>query len=68
MNFNILASGEVTVNNSTLPTVSVNPYIEYGGGVQKNWDGKYSAFVQTLARSGGRNGITFLLGFRYAFN
>jgi len=68
MNFNIVSNGEVTANNVALPAVSVGPYVEYGGGVQKIWKGEYSTFVQTLVRNGGRNGVSILAGFKWTFN
>ncbi len=68
MAFNILCSGDVTVNYAALPMTSVKPYVEYGGGVQKLSKGKFSTFIQVLAKSGGRNGVSILAGFRWAFN
>ncbi len=65
MSFNILCSGKVTVDNAALPATSVKPYIEYGAGVQKLSEGKYSTFIQALVRNGGRNGLTLLAGFRW---
>ncbi len=68
MNFNIPINGEVTANNVALPSVSVKPYIEYGGGIQKTLKGEYSTFIQALVRNGGRNGLSILAGFKWTFN
>lgn len=68
MNFNAFSKGEVTVNRVASPTAYVKPYIEYGGGFQKSCKEDCSMFFQALAKSGGRNGIAFLAGFRWAFN
>ena len=47
--------------------VSVDPYFEYGGGLQRKWKDRYTSFGQILFRGGGRNGVSFYFGFRYAF-
>ena len=53
-------------NNVQLPALSIKPYAEYGLGVQRLWNDKYTGFLQAMARSGGRNGIAFTMGFRIA--
>lgn len=68
MNFNIPINGEVTTNNVVLPSASVKPYVEYGGGIQKTLEGDYSTFIQALVRNGGRNGLSILAGFKWTFN
>ena len=47
-----------------LPAISLNPYVEYGLGIQKRWADKYSGFAQATVRSGGRRGAALLFGFR----
>lgn len=54
-----------TANNIVLPSMSIDPYVEYGLGVQKRWADKYSGFAQATLRSGGRRGVSLLFGFRY---
>lgn len=66
MNFNLIGLEKVTADFVSLPTVAISPFVEYGGGIQKNWDKAYSGFFQTLVRQGGRNGVAFLAGFRWA--
>lgn len=46
---------------------TIDPYFEYGGGLQRKWKDKYTSFGQILFRGGGRNGVSFYFGFRYAF-
>ena len=52
--------------NLSLPEMSVKPYVQYGVGLQKRWGDRFTGFAQTMIRSGGRNGIAFGLGFRWA--
>lgn len=47
--------------------VSINPYFEYGFGLQRRWKDRYTSFGQVLMRGGGRNGVSIYVGFRYAF-
>lgn len=47
--------------------VSINPYFEYGFGLQRRWKNRYTSFGQVLMRGGGRNGVSIYVGFRYAF-
>ena len=51
-------------NHVRIPRMSVDPYVEYGIGVQKRWGDKYSGFAQASLRGGGRKGGSFLMGFR----
>lgn len=64
MVWNLLNDTKVTANDIKLPEMSIKPYVEYGIGVQRNWGEKYTAFLQTMLRNGGRNGISFTGGFR----
>lgn len=47
-----------------LPATSLDPYVEFGLGVQKRWADKYSGFMQATARAGGRRGAALVFGFR----
>lgn len=62
---NFANSSHFVAQNVTLPAMSIDPYVEYGVGVQKRWNDKYSCFVQATARSGGRKGGAFVCGLRY---
>ena len=69
--YNVMGQTQIRVadlygNNVELPALSIKPYAEYGLGIQKLWNDKYTGFLQAMARSGGRNGIAFTMGFRIA--
>ncbi len=66
MVFPVLGNEKMSINNYALPGVSMYPFVEYGGGVQKQWKNDSSGFVQLLVRNGGRTGVGVLLGFKYA--
>ena len=66
--WNALNKSNVTANGVRMPEMSMKPYVEYGAGVQRNWDDKYTAFGQAMVRNGGRNGVALTLGFRWAID
>ncbi len=65
MVWNILNETKFTANDVRLPEMSIKPYVEYGVGMQKNWNDKCSGFLQSMLREGGRNGIALTLGFKW---
>lgn len=66
--WNALNKSNITANGVRMPEMSMKPYVEYGAGVQRNWDDKYTAFGQAMVRNGGRNGVALTLGFRCALD
>ena len=62
---NYLDDSKFFANETAIPELSVKPYVLYGVGVQKRWGERFTGYLQTLLRSGGRNGIGFGLGFRW---
>ena len=66
MVFNLLDKSNVTANDISLPQVSVDPYVEYGAGVQKKHGERFTGFFQSMLRNGGRNGVTLFAGFKWA--
>lgn len=66
MVWNIMDSGRFYANETELPQMSVEPYIEYGFGVQRRWKSRLSGFAQSMIRNGGRNGISLQFGFRFS--
>lgn len=66
MVWNVMNENKVTANNVRLPEMSMKPYVEYGLGIQKNWKDNFTAFGQAMIRNGGRNGIAFTAGMRWA--
>lgn len=45
--------------------MSLKPYVQYGIGLQKHWDDRFTGFFQAMVRNGGRNGIALSAGFRW---
>ena len=66
MVWNLLNETETTADGVKLPEMHTKPYVEYGLGVQKLWNDRYSAYGQAMVRNGGRNGVALTLGFRAA--
>ena len=66
MVWNVLNSSKVRANDVILPKMSVNPYVEYGVGLQRNWKDRFTGFAQAMVRNGGRNGVALTFGFRWA--
>ena len=66
MVWNIMNETHSVANGIRLPEMSTRPYIEYGLGLQKLWDDKFSAYVQALVRNGGRTGVSLSAGFKWS--
>lgn len=66
MVWNVLNSSKVRANDVILPKMSVDPYVEYGVGLQRNWKDRFTGFAQAMVRNGGRNGVALTFGFRWA--
>jgi hypothetical protein len=66
MIFNLMDKQKFYANDVQLPQMSVNPYVEYGVGVQRKWAERFTGFGQAMARGGGRNGLALQFGFRWA--
>ena len=66
MVWNILDDTKFKANNVSLPEMSVDPYIQYGAGVQKRFGDRFTGFAQALFRNGGRNGVALTAGFSWA--
>jgi len=64
--WNIMGQSKVRANDIYLPELSVKPYAQYGVGIQKIWNDRFSCFVQAMVRSGGRTGIDFSAGLNIA--
>ena len=65
MNWNIMESGHFKAADTTLPELSVKPYIQYGLGIQKLFSDNFTAFAQVAVRNGGRNGVGGTLGMKW---
>lgn len=66
MIWNIMDQSKFYANDVALPQISINPYVEYGVGVIKRIGDRLSGFAQAMITNGGRNGISFQVGFRLA--
>ena len=66
MVWNIMDKTKFHANNVELPNMSIDPYIQYGIGVQKRVGGRFTGFGQAMVRNGGRNGIALQFGFRWS--
>lgn len=64
MVWNVIDHAKFQANDVYLPNLSVEPFVQYGAGVQKRWGERVTGFFETLIRNGGRNGVTLLLGVR----
>ena len=64
--WNGLNSSKVRANDVILPKMTVDPYVEYGVGLQRNWKDRFTGFAQAMVRNGGRNGVALTFGFRWA--
>lgn len=67
MVWNILNETKFMANDARLPEMSIKPYVEYGVGLQKCWQDKFTGFLQAMIRNGGRNGVALTFGFKWAF-
>ena len=64
--YNVLDKTSFSADGLELPQLSISPYIEYGVGYQRVWKERLTGFFQTVLRGGGRNGIAFQFGLRWA--
>lgn len=53
-------------NDVALTRLGIKPFVEYGVGLQKRTGDRFTGFGQAMFRNGGRNGVAFTLGFRWA--
>lgn len=66
MVWNVMDRARFKANDVSLPDMSVDPYFQYGLGVQKRIGDRFTGFGQAMLRNGGRNGIALQFGFRWA--
>lgn len=62
--WNIMDDTRFMANDVSLPELSLDPYFLYGFGIQKTAGERCTGYLQTMFRSGGRNGVGFQFGFR----
>ena len=66
MTWNIMDKTKFYANEVALTQLSVKPFVEYGAGIQKRYGDRFTGFGQAMLRNGGRNGIAFTVGLRWA--
>lgn len=66
MVWDVMHESNTTANGIKLPEMYTKPYVQYGVGLQRCWADKFSAYGQAMVRNGGRRGIMFTFGFRWA--
>lgn len=66
MIWNIMDKSRFMANDVSLPEMSVDPYFQYGVGLQKRMGERFTGFGQAMIRNGGRNGIALQFGCRWA--
>ena len=66
MVWNLLDDSEFSASDVKLPDAHIDPYVQYGLGVQKRWGEVFTGYAEAMARSGGRNGVALNAGFRWA--
>ncbi len=64
--WNIMDKSNVTANDVRIPSLGLDPYIQYGIGIQKQATENLTAYAQTMIHNGGRNGISLSFGLRWA--
>ncbi|MBO5434212.1 autotransporter outer membrane beta-barrel domain-containing protein, partial [bacterium] len=63
--WNIMDETNFTAAETTLPEMSIKPYVNYGFGIQRTINDRLTAYGQIMLRHGGRNGIAANFGGRY---
>ncbi len=66
MVWNLLDDSKVTANDVRLPEMSIDPYVQYGAGIQKRFKDRFIAFGQAMIHNGGRNGVSLTGGIRWS--
>ena len=66
MRWNIIDKTHFSMQDVTIPDMSIDPYVEYGIGVQRKWGERFTGYGQAMIRNGGRNGVMLSFGFKWA--
>ncbi len=65
MRWNIIDKTHFSLADVTIPDMSIDPYVEYGLGLQRRWGERFTGFGQAMIRNGGRNGVMLSFGFKW---
>lgn len=55
-----------TANTASLPDLSIDPYVQYGVGLQKTWPSNFSVYAKVLGKSLGVRGVEGRVGVKLA--
>lgn len=66
MTWNLMDKTKFYANDVALDRLSVDPFVEYGVGLQKRVGDRFTGYGQAMLRNGGRNGIALTMGWRWA--
>lgn len=64
--WNIMDKSKVTANDLRIPSLGIDPYVQYGIGVQRQPTENLTAYAQAMIHNGGRNGVSLSFGLRWA--
>ena len=65
MRWNIIDKTHFSLQDVNIPDMSIDPYVEYGIGLQRRWGERFTGFGQAMIRNGGRNGVMLSFGFKW---
>lgn len=65
--YNLFSNGGSSINGTELPSMGIDPYVEYSLGVQRSLGEDYTIFGQATGRNGGRNGVEVSAGLRWTW-
>lgn len=66
MVWNFFNDTDVRANGIKLPDMNMDPYVEYGLGIQKVSNNDFTCYLQSLVRNGGRTGVALTGGMSWA--
>ena len=66
MRWNIIDKTHFSLQDVSIPDMSIDPYVEYGIGIQRRWGERFTGYGQAMIRNGGRNGVMLSFGFKWA--
>jgi len=64
--WNTFNDTDVRANGIKLPEMSMDPYVEYGLGIQRVLNNDFTCYLQSLVRNGGRTGVSLTGGMSWA--
>ncbi len=64
--WNFFNDTDVRADGIKLPDMRMDPYVEYGLGIQKVTNNDFTCYLQSLVRNGGRTGVTLTGGLSWA--